>query len=109
MKEVIYDDAFESPDLVKFSAGMRDLIVQAPLHQYGTLVSILNPLVASEAIIQQAVQLVADPGETVLSEQAQYPNIRRGQGPLYLKPGDPPHGLLNWDLYGYPKTTCLMT
>lgn len=53
MKEMIYDDTFESPDLVKFSAGMMDLILkQVPPHQYGTLVSILNPLVASEAIIQ---------------------------------------------------------
>ena len=31
MKAAIYDDAFESPDLVKFSVRMRDLIVhQAP-------------------------------------------------------------------------------
>jgi len=28
VKEAIDDDAFESPDLVKFSAGMRDLILQ---------------------------------------------------------------------------------
>ena len=55
MKEAIYDDAFESLDLVKFLVGMRDLIIQyAPPHQYGPLVSILNSLVASEAIIQQA-------------------------------------------------------
>lgn len=65
MKEAIYEDNFESPDMIKFSAGMRDLILQqAPPHQYGTLVSILNPLVASEAVIQQAAQLVADLGET---------------------------------------------
>ena len=65
MKEAIYEDDFESPDLNKFSAGMRDLILQqAPPHQYGTLVSRLNPLVASEAIIQQAAQLVADLAET---------------------------------------------
>ena len=37
---------------------------QAPPQQYGTLVSILNPLVNSEAIIQQDAQLVADLGET---------------------------------------------
>jgi len=31
MKAAIYDDAFESPGLVKFSVRMRDLIVhQAP-------------------------------------------------------------------------------
>ena len=65
MKEAIYEEDFESPDMMKFSAGMRDLILQqAPPHQYRTLISILNPLVASEAIIQQATQLVADPGET---------------------------------------------
>ena len=65
MKEAIYEEDFESPDRMKFSAGMRDLILQqAPPHQYGTLVSILNPLVASEAIIQQAAQLVADQRET---------------------------------------------
>ena len=44
---------------------MRDLILQqAPSHLYGTLVSILNPLVASEVVVQQAAQLVADWGET---------------------------------------------
>ena len=65
IREVIYEDSFEGPDMVKFSAGMRDLILQqAPSHLYGTLVSILNPLVASEAVVQQAAQLVADPGET---------------------------------------------
>jgi len=26
MKEAIYEEDFESPDLMKFSAGMRDLI-----------------------------------------------------------------------------------
>lgn len=65
MKEAIYEEDFESPDLMKFSVGMRDLILQqAPPHQYGTLVTILNPLVTSEAIIQQASQLVADQGKT---------------------------------------------
>lgn len=44
MKEIC-EDAFESLDVMKFSAGMRDLILQqAPTHQYGSLVSILNPL-----------------------------------------------------------------
>ena len=65
VREAIYEDIFDGPDLVKFSAGMRDLILQqAPSHLYGTLVSILNPLVASEAVVQQAAQLVADLGET---------------------------------------------
>ena len=65
MREPIYEDTFDSPDMVKLSAGMRDLILQqAPSHMYGTLVSILNPLVASEAAVQQAAQLVADLGET---------------------------------------------
>ena len=65
IREVIYEDSFEGPDMVKFSAGMRDLILQqAPSHLYGTMVSILNPLVASEAVVQQAAQLVADLGET---------------------------------------------
>ena len=42
MKEAICENAFESLDLIKFSAEMRDLILQqAPRHQYGTLVSIL--------------------------------------------------------------------
>lgn len=79
MKEAIYDYSFESPDLIKFSAGMRNLVLQeAPLHQYGTLVPILNPSVASEAIIQQAAQLVSSLGETVPSDQVQYPNTGRG-------------------------------
>jgi len=65
IREVIYKDAFQSPHLVKFSIGMRDLILQqAPSHLYGTLVSILNSLVASESVVQQAAQLVADLGET---------------------------------------------
>lgn len=64
MKEAGCEDAFENPDTMKFSAGMRGLILQqAPAHQYGILVSILNSLVASEAIIQQATQLVVDLGE----------------------------------------------
>ena len=51
--------------MIQFSAGMRDLILQqAPSHLYGTLVSILNPLVTSEAVVQQAAQIVADLGET---------------------------------------------
>jgi len=59
----IYENSFES--LVKFTVGMRDLILQkAPPHHYGGLAVFLNPLVASEAIIQQAAQLVADLGET---------------------------------------------
>lgn len=65
IKEVIYDDTFESPDLIQFPAGMWSLKLQrAPPHQYGTLVSILYPLVALEAIIQQVTQLVADLRET---------------------------------------------
>ena len=64
VKEAIDDDAFESPDLVEFSAGMRDLVLQAPPHQYDTLVSILNPLVDLEVIIWQGAQLVADLEET---------------------------------------------
>ena len=55
IREAIYEDSFESPDIVRFTAGMRDLILkQAPSHLYGTIVSILNPLVASEAVVQQA-------------------------------------------------------
>ena len=65
IREAIYEDSFEGPGMVKFSAGMRDLILQqAPSHLYGPLVSILNPLVASEAVVQQAAQLVANLGET---------------------------------------------
>ena len=65
MKEAICVEHFESPDLMKFSAGMRDLILQqVPPYQYGTLVSILNPLVASGAIVQQAAPLVANLGDT---------------------------------------------
>lgn len=46
MKVEIYKNDFESPDLIKFSAGIRDIILQQALpHQYGTLVSILNCLV----------------------------------------------------------------
>lgn len=55
MKQANYDDALESSDLLKLLAEMRDLVLQQdPPYQYGTLVSLLNPLVASEAIIQQA-------------------------------------------------------
>ena len=51
--------------MIQFSAGMRDLIFQeAPSHLYGTLVSILNPLVTSETVVQQAARIVADLGET---------------------------------------------
>lgn len=65
MKEAIYEDTFESPYLVKFSAGMRDFILQQVIpHQYSILASILNSLAASEAIVQQAAQVVADLEET---------------------------------------------
>ena len=65
MREAIYEEAFDGPDMIRFSAGMRDQILQqAPSHMYGTLVAILNPLVASEAVVQQAAQIVADLGET---------------------------------------------
>lgn len=44
---------------------MRTLILQqVPPHQYGTLVSALNFLVALEAVTQQAARLVMDLGET---------------------------------------------
>lgn len=63
MKEAIYKEAFKSPDLVEHSARMGDLILQqAPSHQYGMLVSIMNSL-ASEAIVQQTTQLVVNLGE----------------------------------------------
>lgn len=79
MKEAIYDDAFESPDLLKLSARVRDLIFQqAPSHQHGTLVSIPNTSVASKPLIQQAAQLVADLGVTIPLSQVQYPNAGRG-------------------------------
>lgn len=45
MKVAIYEDAFESLDLIKFSAGMRDFILQQdPPHQYGTLLSVHTEL-----------------------------------------------------------------
>ena len=65
MREAIYEDSYDSADMIKFSAGMQDLILQqAPSHLYGILVSILNTLVTSEAVVQQAAQIVADLGET---------------------------------------------
>lgn len=65
MKETIYDDTFESADLVNFSIGIRDLILQGmPLHKHNILLSILNPLVALLVTIQQVTQLVDDQGET---------------------------------------------
>ena len=65
MREAIYEDSYDSADMIKFSAGMQDLILQqAPSHLYGTLVSILNPLVTSEAVVQQAAQIAADLLET---------------------------------------------
>lgn len=45
MKEAVYEDAFRSLDLMTFSSGMRDLILQqGPLYQYGTLASIVRHL-----------------------------------------------------------------
>lgn len=71
MREAIYEDVFNSPEMLRFSTGMKDLILQqAPLHMYGTQVSVLNLLVASEAAVQQAAQLVADLGETAPTNQA---------------------------------------
>ena len=44
MRKAIYEDSYDSPDMIKFSAGMRDLILQqAPSHLYGTLVLLLKP------------------------------------------------------------------
>lgn len=64
MKETICDDTFKSADLVKFSTGVRDLILQEiPPHQYTTSVSILNPLVVLLVTAQQTIQLVANLGE----------------------------------------------
>lgn len=55
MREAIYEDVFESPDLINFTLDMTDLILQrAPPHHYETFVVILNILVASKAVIQQA-------------------------------------------------------
>ena len=74
-REAIYEDTFGSPDMVRFLAGMTDSILQqAPLHLCGILVSILNPLVASESVVQQAAQLVANLGETAPANQTQYSN-----------------------------------
>lgn len=57
MRKAICEDTSESPFLVKFTVGMRDLILQqVPSHHYGTLMVILNPLVASKALIQQTTQ-----------------------------------------------------
>lgn len=51
--------------MVKYTVGMRDSILQQALpHHCGTLVEILNTLVASKAIIQQATQLVTELRET---------------------------------------------
>ena len=64
MREAIYEDSYDSPDMIKFSVGMRDLILQqAPSHLYGTLVLILNPLLTSEAVVQQAAQIVVSGGD----------------------------------------------
>lgn len=64
MKETICDDTFKSADLVKFSTGVRDLILQEiPPHQYTTSVSILNPLVVFLVTAEQTIQLVANLGE----------------------------------------------
>lgn len=65
IRESTYEDTFESLDLVKFTVAMRDPILQeASSHHYGSLVAILNPLVAPKAVIQHAAQLVADLSET---------------------------------------------
>lgn len=61
MRETIYDDTHESPDLLKFSTEMKELILQLePPHQNGMLVFILNPLAALEAVVQEAAQLVTN-------------------------------------------------
>jgi len=52
MRETIYEEMFESPDLAKVMVGMRDLISQqVPSTVYGTSVSILKPLLDSKAVI----------------------------------------------------------
>lgn len=58
-REAIYEDIFKNSDLVKFTTGLRDVILQqAPPHRYGMLVAILNPLVDLKAVIQQTTELV---------------------------------------------------
>ena len=73
-KEAIYVEDSESLDLMKFSVGMWDLIQQqVPPHQYGTLVSILNPLVASEATTGCPIGGRSG-GDRAPARQAQCPN-----------------------------------
>jgi len=83
IREAIYEDTFDSPDMVRFSVGMRDLILQqAPSHLYGTLVSILNPLVASKSVVQQATPTSGRSGRhRAPVDQAQYSNGRRSRSP----------------------------
>lgn len=64
MRKAIYKSPLESPDLVKFTVEMTDLILQeAPSHHGGTLTVNFYHVVASEAIIQQTSQLLANLGE----------------------------------------------
>lgn len=60
---------------------MRDLILQEVLaHWYGIVVSTLNPLVVSEAIIQQAAQPGGWLREAAPSDQVQYLDAGRSSG-----------------------------
>jgi len=107
MREAIYEDTFENPDLVKFSAGMGDLIQQqAPSHLHGTLVSILNPLVASEVMIQQSAQVIVHLRETEhLRTRHNIQTLKGAEVLPVIKPGDLPHRILNRDPHmGIPKT-----
>ena len=107
IRERIYEDTFENPDLVKFSAGMGDLIQQqAPSHLHGTLVSILNPLVASEVMIQQSAQVIVHLRETEhLRTRHNIQTLKGAEVLPVIKPGDLPHRILNRDPHmGIPKT-----
>lgn len=105
MKEAIYEEAFENLDLVKFLAGVRDLILQQTLfHHYGTLVSMLKFLVALETTVQQAAQSVTNLRETE-HRRARH-NVRSVEGIEYfqlLKLGKLPHRYPNQAPYGCPR------
>lgn len=108
MKEATHDDAFESPDLVKFSAAMRELTFQPssspPRWHTGGHTEALRHL-GGHHPAGCPIAGWSRAGRAP-SHQVQYLQYRwKGQrSSPSLKPGEPPHGLCSRHPYGYQKT-----
>ena len=82
IREAINEDSFQSPDIVRFLADMRGLILQqVPSHLYRTLVSMLNPLVASESGPAGCPISGQLGGDRAPADQVQYLRSRGSRGP----------------------------